>query len=54
MSSFFYGKILSTVSSIDDIIGIDIAIIITFPPKSTFAPIALSPISLHIPYGKFG
>lgn len=49
----FQGKILSTVSSIDEIIGIDIAMIITLPPKSTFEPIAFSPTSLHIPHCKF-
>ena len=39
---------MSIVSSIDEIIGIEIVTIITFPPKSTLEAIALSPASLHI------
>lgn len=43
-----YGNIFIIVSNSPDIIGIDIEIIITFPPISTLLAIALSPESLHI------
>ena len=44
----FYGNIFNTVSNNDFIIGIDMVIIITFPPISTLLAIADSPESLHM------
>lgn len=47
MYILLYGNTFTTVSNKLDIIGIEIAIIITFPPKSTLLAIAVSPESLH-------
>lgn len=46
--SYNYGNIFIIVSSRPAIIGIDIDIIITFPPISTLFAIAVSPESLQI------
>lgn len=47
-SDLFYGRTLIIVSSKPDIIGIDIDIIITFPPISILLAIAVSPESLQM------